>query len=309
MRAAVILGIGCSAKDLRPFQVDTSVEWRMGAPRSEEEADVILLFGGDGTMHRHLRRLVELGLPVLIVPSGSGNDFARALGLHGVRDSLRAWREFCTGREKVRAIDLGVISKPGEELGGAASVDDQGLAAAGELPRYFCSVAGMGLDGEVTRRANRMPRWLRGHGGYAWMAVATTFQFAPLPMKISARDPQGDWRVRSEQPTILAAFANTGIYGGGMKIAPRAKMDDGLLDVCVIGGMDAFRLAWRFPKVYFGGHLKIRGVEYFQAERGRVETEHPLEVYADGELVCRTPVEIGVRRGALKVVRGVNHTG
>ena len=61
MRAAVILGLGCSPKDLRPFQLDKSVEWRMGMPALGDDADVILLFGGDGTVHRHLGQLVQIG--------------------------------------------------------------------------------------------------------------------------------------------------------------------------------------------------------------------------------------------------------
>jgi diacylglycerol kinase (ATP) len=87
-----------------------------------------------------------------------------------------------------------------------------------------------------------------------------------------------------------------------MKIAPRAKMDDGQLDVCVIAGIDPFKLACTFPTVYFGGHIEVRGVQYFQAYRIRVETESPQDVYADGEYVSRTPVEIGVQPAALKVL-------
>jgi diacylglycerol kinase family enzyme len=87
-----------------------------------------------------------------------------------------------------------------------------------------------------------------------------------------------------------------------MKIAPQARLDDGLLDVCVIGGIDPFRLVCMFPTVYFGRHLGIREVNYFRAPNARVETERPLDVYADGEYVCRTPVEIGVQGGALKVL-------
>ena len=83
------------------------------------------------------------------------------------------------------------------------------------------------------------------------------------------------WEVKKSQPTLLAAFANTPTYGGGMKIAPRAQMDDGLLDVCMIGGVDPFKLACLFPTVYFGRHLRIREVDYFPAAHLRVETEHP----------------------------------
>jgi len=119
---------------------------------------------------------------------------------------------------------------------------------------------------------------------------------------LTAAEDSAGWTTRSDQPTILAAFANTPVYGGGMKVAPRAKMDDGLLDVCIVGGVNPFKLFCMFPTVYAGRHLKIREVEYFHASRVRVETEHPLDVYADGEYVCRTPVEVGVHRGALKVV-------
>jgi diacylglycerol kinase (ATP) len=120
MRAAAILGLGCSAKDLRPFQPDKTIEWRMGMPAPRDSVDVILLFGGDGTVHRHLGQLVKLGIPVLVVPAGSGNDFARALGLRRVRDSVAAWQRFCGGSNNIRIIDLGLITSIGTN-------DDQAL--------------------------------------------------------------------------------------------------------------------------------------------------------------------------------------
>jgi diacylglycerol kinase (ATP) len=301
MRVAAILGLGCSAKNLVPFQTEAAareiIDWRIGMPAADQ-VDVILLFGGDGTIHRHLGQLVKLGLPVLVVPAGSGNDFAHALGLGRVRDSLAAWRRFCAGQDNLRTIDLGVILPLGADAGGAPSTNSQGRSA----PHYFCSVAGLGLDAAVARRANELPRWVRGHGGYALTLVPTIFRFAAFPMKISIADKGAVWTTRSDRPTILAAFANTSTYGGGMKIAPRARMDDALLDVCVIGGVDPFKLACLFPTVYFGRHLGVREVEYFQAARVRVETEAPLDVYADGEFVCRTPLEVAVERGVLRVV-------
>ena len=291
MRAAAIIGLGCSQKNLKPFQTDARIDWRIGLPSAADQVDVILLFGGDGTIHRHLSPLVKLALPVLVVPAGSGNDFARALGFHSMRDSLAAWRRFCATQNNVRAIDLGVIT-PLESANNSVPGTHY----------YFCSVAGVGLDGEVARRANSLPRWMRGHGGYALTLVTTIFRFAPLPMKIFAPDEAGAWTTRSDQPTLLAAFANTSTYGGGMKIGPHAQMDDGLLDVCVVAGLDPFKLACLFPTVYFGRHLRIRAVEYFQAARLRLETETPLDVYADGEYVCPTPVEVSVQSAALRVI-------
>ncbi|MGC1449944.1 MAG: diacylglycerol kinase family protein [Candidatus Sulfotelmatobacter sp.] len=296
MRAAAILGLGCSPKKLKPFQSNKSIDWLVGMPGLDDQADVILLFGGDGTMHRHLGQLVRLGLPVLVVPAGSGNDFARALGLRRVRDSLAAWEKFCGGANNLRATDLGLI----------APLESAGVAPHSTAPltsRYFCCVAGVGLDGAVSQRANRLPRWLRGHGGYVLSLAPTIFTFAPLPMRVlTPAEDNAAWSARSDQLTILAAFANTPVYGGGMKVAPRAKMDDGLLDVCIVGSVGPFKLFCMFPTVYFGRHLSIREVQYFHAGRVRVETEHPLDVYADGEFVCRTPIEVGVQRAALKLV-------
>jgi diacylglycerol kinase family enzyme len=87
-----------------------------------------------------------------------------------------------------------------------------------------------------------------------------------------------------------------------MKIAPHARLDDGRLDICVIRDINKLKLFCVFPSVYFGRHLGLNEVEYSQAENVRVETEHPLDVYADGEYVCRTPVEVSLRRSALPVI-------
>lgn len=293
MRAAAILGLGCSHSDLKPFQAEGEVKWQMGLPLSNDEADIILLFGGDGTIHRHLGQLVRLGLPVLVVPAGSGNDFAGSLGLRRVRDSQMAWREFCAGAGTVRQIDLGTITSFEQER------------SRNSVPgtRYFSCVAGIGLDGEVAARANGLPRWLRGHGGYLLSLAPTIFTFAALPMKIQTRDDEsGGWTLRCDRPTLLAAFANTPFYGGGMKIAPQAKMDDGLLDVCTVGAIDPFKLFCLIPTVYAGRHLRVKQVDYFQAPRARIETEYPLDVYADGEYVCPTPVEVSIQPAALKVI-------
>jgi diacylglycerol kinase (ATP) len=305
MRAAAIFGLGCSAKNLKPFREAAGtrqVVWRIGAPSAKDHADIILLFGGDGTVHRHLSAFVKLGLPVLIVPVGSGNDFASALGLNRVGDALTAWRRFCSGQGNIRTIDLGVIA-PLTEAGvsAAPSLHEPSLDSEPGT-HYFCSIAGIGLDCEVARRANRLPRWLRGHGGYALSLASTVLRFAPFPVKILTQADTGEWSTRSHQPTILTAFANSPAYGGGMRIAPRAKMDDGQLDVCVIAGIDPFKLACMFPTVYFGRHIEIREVQYFQASRIRVETESPQDVYADGEYVSHTPVEIGVQPAVLKVL-------
>jgi diacylglycerol kinase (ATP) len=327
LRAAAIFGLGSSTKDLKPFQNGQHTTWLIGCPSNSSEADVVLIFGGDGTIHRHLPHLVKLQLPVLVVPRGSGNDFARALKLRSVHDSLTAWRRFLSGKNNVRMIDLGLITPALPQGLKPKDASPSATAEAVSFPTvplpnsgnwkpetgnstYFCCIAGVGLDGEIARRANGLPRWLRGHGGYMLNTIPALFQFAAVPMRILL--PQKDQPVaivRSDKPTILATFANAPTFGGGMRIAPRARLDDGLLDICVVSDLNKFRLFCLFPTVYFGRHLNTSEVEYFQSESLRLETERPLDVYADGEYVCQTPIEVTVAPRALPVIVHPSQTG
>jgi diacylglycerol kinase (ATP) len=289
MRAAVIFGLGTSPADLRPFQADTPTEWIQGLPASSRDADAILIFGGDGTIHRHLPALVRLQLPVLIVPAGSGNDFARALNLRSTRDSLRVWRDFESGKIRAQAVDLGVIVP----------------SASPERTHYFCGVAGCGLDSVAARRANRMPRWLRAHGGYALALLPLLLKLPAYSMRLTQVNGQQfseNDDTEAEKLTLLAAFANTQFYGDGMRIAPEADFADGKLDICRINKLNPFKLFCMFPTVYFGQHLLMPEVEYSRAERVHVQTETPIEIYADGEFVCEAPAEISVAAGALRVI-------
>src|ERR1700682_5067958 len=284
MRAAVIFGLGTSPADLKPFQTGSTTEWLQGLPAASSDADAILIFGGDGTIHRHLPALVRLQLPVLIVPAGSGNDFARALNLRSMRDSSRVWRDFEVGKIQARAIDLGVIAP----------------IPSPERTHYFCGVAGCGLDSAAARRANKMPRWLRGHGGYALALLPLLLKLPAYSMRLT--QVNGKDRTDAEKLTVLAAFANTQFYGDGMRIAPKADFADGKLDICRISTMNPFKLFCMFPTVYFGRHLLLPEVEYSRAERVQVQTEALLEIYADGGFVCETPAEISVAAGGLRVI-------
>jgi len=290
MRAAVILGLGTSPAALRPFQ-GSKTDWLQGLPASSNDADAILMFGGDGTIHRHLPALVRLQLPVLIVPAGSGNDFARALGLHSMRDSLRVWRDFESGKIPARAIDLGMIVP----------------SAAPERVHYFCCVAGCGLDSAAARSANQMPRWLRGHGGYALALVPLLLKLPAFTLHLARSAGSGDLSnpAPDPKPTLLVSFANTQFFGDGMRIAPNADFTDGKLDVCRIQKLSPIRLLSMFPTVYLGRHLSLPEVECSRGDRFQLRTEPALEIYADGEFVCETPAEISVAASALRVIHPV----
>ena len=287
MRAAAIFGLGSSPRDLQPFQEGSQVDWSIGLPASSDDTEAILIFGGDVTIHRHLGQLVELDRPVLVVPCGSGNDFARALGLRSVRDSLKQWRQFTATAQNVRQIDLGIITP---------------LAPA-SATRYFCCVAGCGLDSAAAHRANRLPGWLRARGGYVIGLAGALARFQPLQLKLQLLPTETTHAsIPGYKPMMLAAFANAPTYGHGMRIAPGADMYDGKLDVCLIHQLSKLRLTYLFPTVYYGKHLKVPEVEYFQTESLRIETDPPADIYADGEFICRTPVELAIAPATLPVI-------
>src|SRR6185369_12651106 len=192
-----IFGAASNEKELQAFRVEERISWQSDLTAAE----AVLIFGGDGTVHRYLSQLVNLQTPLLVVPRGSGNDFARALGIYRRQDALAAWRRFVDCRDNIRALDLGSI----------ASTDKTGSPIRSET--YFCTIAGVGLDGEVLRRVNRLPRWFRGNGGYALTLLPVLFRFAALPMRISQAGATNYQKENGFNPTFLAAFANTPVYG------------------------------------------------------------------------------------------------
>ena len=293
MRALAILGPHAREQDLAPFRGAgaeiTAVE-DLAQTTSLQPAGAVLVLGGDGSVQRQLTALVRLQIPLLVVPAGSANDFARALGLRTRAQALRAWAKFVRSGNDVRQIDVGVLRFAGE---GARATNN---------PAYFCCAAGAGVDALAARQAGSMPGWLRGHGGYFLAAIPALIGFRARRITVAASTQDGnDVRTISE-PGILVAAANTPWYGHGMRIAPQAELDDGRLEVCFVRRVGKLRLLRLFPKVYRGAHAGLREVEYFRAERLRIESERPLDVHADGEPVGQTPIEVSVARKALRVI-------
>jgi diacylglycerol kinase (ATP) len=319
MRAAAILGPNARASDLALFQrADLGVSLTQSFS-PEPYADAVLILGGDGTIHRHLAKLVEMRVPLLAVPGGSANDFARALSMLKRCDAIAAWEKFCRGAGNVREVDIGVITPleavpppsdfvapPSPAAGPVASFDPAPLARNSKLETrnsiFFCNIGGAGLDANANRRVNAWPRWFRAHGGYAVAALREVATWNPLRVTVRIQDERGEWRERISEPATFAVFANAPTYGDGMRMAPRAQLDDGLLDVCFVRKTSKRRILTFFPTVYFGSHLRLPEVEYFRTPALLFETERPMDVYADGEYVCRTPIEVGVLPRSLRVI-------
>jgi diacylglycerol kinase (ATP) len=277
MIAAALLHPDVSPKAVERF-TGSGVELRIQQNlESKATCSAALVFGGDGTIHRHLPQLHQRKIPTLVVPAGSGNDFAKALGIGSEEIALRAWKQFCAAGKNVREIDLGVIRFGGEEI-------------------LFCCVAGVGMDAEANARANRMSMGMKRAGGYLLAALQSLLAFKAVEMSVTS----GQREIRG--PAFLIAVGNAHRYGGGMKITPHARPDDGLLDICVVGKMNKLKLLCWLPTIFFGGHLGLKQVEYFQAQSVRIEADRELELYADGDYACRTPVEISVLPRALRVI-------
>lgn len=290
---------------------------------------VAIVFGGDGSVHRLLPALAGSNCPLLVVPSGSGNDFAETIGIKGVDTAVAAWRRFLDTQANVREIDLGVVTPVAKSSSvatgehdatpvmrwsyadeeGRFMVPDQKLG--GDIMRsqlrhmdesrdsdvYFCCIAGVGLDSDANAIANRMPRWLRGNGGYAVAAIRALSAHRPKAVTIATEEGE-----RFSGPALLAAFGNAPQYGNGMRMLPKALMDDGLLDVCFVDDVPKRTVVRYFHTIYAGRHLAIPAVHYTQTRALRVESEQPMPVYADGEYCCDTPVEVRVAPKFLRVI-------
>ena len=275
MRAAIINGPHAFHHWRRLVKEDVSADW---SDELSPGLDAVVIIGGDGTVRRHLPQLAEISAPVLVVPTGSGNDFASSLGIKNPRQALELWKRFGERRDNVRTIDLGCATD------------------AGGVRHLFCNVANFGMDSDINRRANNLSPFWRANGGYILSLFPSLVHYRPPEVRICI-----DGRMM-ERKLLLAVAANGTRYGRGLHIAPKADMHDGRLDLCFVREIPKLKVAVLFPLVYFGKHLIIKEVEYANFQRLSVESAQPLEVYADGDFLCHTPAEITVVPNALQVI-------
>lgn len=247
-----------------------------------EGVERLVVVGGDGTFHLAVQELAGSGCALGLVPLGSGNDFAGTLGVP--RDPAAAVEVAVT--RPVRRMDLGKVT-----------------GAAGS--RWFNMYCGAGFDSEVTRRANEV-RWLKGPAIYPWAVVKALWSFRPVGFRIGYQDEAGR-PGRIEERGMFVTVANGPTFGGGMKIAPDARLDDGLFDLVFVREMSKVKLLRVFPKVYSGQHVGRPEVEIVRTRRVRIELDREMEVYGDGEAMIPVDgkgVEVEVVPGGLRVVPG-----
>jgi diacylglycerol kinase (ATP) len=240
---------------------------RLAAESSAAGYDRVVVCGGDGTVHLAVREF-NLGRGVLgIVPLGSGDDFAKVLGIP------RKVREACdvilSGR--TRAVDV----------------------ATANGKRYL-GVAGLGFDSVVAAYAQNV-KVLRGSAVYLYSIFRVLPQFTPRRVRMRIDGVERDEQI------MFAVVGNSRQYGGGIRIVPAAVVDDRVLDYCVVHRTSRFQLLITLPLAYNGSHVRKPFVESGRGREFFFDGEPPLDVYADGEFVTTTPVTFGLEREKLRV--------
>lgn len=232
-----------------------------------ERISNLIVIGGDGLVHLAIQKLARSAVPLLIIPAGTGNDFARSLGLNINKplENLSLLNEM-----KSTGVDLGLV--------------------AGE---YFAQILSTGFDSLVNERANQM-RFIRGRMKYnvAIAQVLSTFK----PRSYSFRVDE----VHLESKAMLIAVSNGKSYGGGMMISPMSDLQDGYLDVMILGPVSRFEFLRVFPKVYSGSHINHPAVKFLKAKNVAISAN--AVAYADGERVGELPIEVSIVEKCLRVL-------
>lgn len=235
-----------------------------------EGANIIAAGGGDGTVHEVAQALVGTEAALGILPMGSGNDYIRALGIP--RDLSGAAAVLARGR--VRSVDV-------------ARVADE----------FALNSFGMGVEGQIAADYKRM-RFLKGELGYLYATILEVVRFRAFRAEVA-----GDgWSFAGK---LLSVSVMNGPYaGGGYRLAPQAQLDDGLLDVGLIGNYPRLIRFAVLPKTRDGSYLRLKRVQGKPARRVRILSDRPLPVHMDGELLPEPvqELEVTLHPQALRVV-------
>ena len=238
----------------------------------------VIVVGGDGTVSEVAAALVGTSVVLAIVPAGTGNDFAFTLGVPPRADA--AAHLALAG--SARVVDVGMVERAAPD-GGCAT---------------FVNVAGCGFDAEVVRCIGRMRAAGGGSLAYLSAVLRTLARAKPIALTLVL-----DNTLRLRRRAVGVAVANGSHYGGGLHIAPRASVDDGWFDVCVVGDVGAAGLLGLLPFLYAGMHGRYPRVEFFRCRAVDIEsaTGGGVGCQADGELVGELPVTFRVEPRALRV--------
>ena len=242
-------------------------------------ADVVAVIGGDGTVSCAANGLLETGAALAVLPAGTGNDFAAAIGVGSFPAAVRL-----LANPKTETVDVVRVH-------------------AGEAVRCFVNVAGAGFDSEVNETADAMTLKLGGTATYIAALLKTLSRFTPARYDITI-----DGEAISLDAMLVVVGSGVS-YGGGMKVLPESSIVDGTLDICIVEALSKTAFLRAFPKVFAGRHTSHPKVRMRRGTRVTIEANRGMRVYADGELVGPLPARFEVMPGALPVVVGPDAEG
>ena len=228
-----------------------------------QRCEGVVCVGGDGLAHLVLQIVVQRSIPFAVIPAGTGNDIARALGW-SLEDCTNYLDHITTNEASV--IDLG-------------NVDSE----------WFAAILSTGFDSVVNEKANAMV-WPRGQQRYNLAIALELPRFTPIEYQITT-----DSRTFTTK-AMLIAIANGRSYGGGMLVCPHAKLDDGLFDVMILKPVSKMEFIKVFPRVFSGSHITHPAVEIFRTKKITLAAD--AIAYADGERIGPAPVSAECIAGA-----------
>ena len=219
-----------------------------------ESFPIIIAVGGDGTVNEVAKGMILKKKGILgIIPCGTGNDFGRALGLS--QDANQAIDTII--KKNTRKIDIGKIN---------------GYS--------FLNIASIGFDTEVVIKTNYIKKKIKNKTAYIIGVLATLFRFKRSETSFIIDDRE------YTRDLVLLAVGNGGFYGGGLKILPMAKIDDGYFHICLVRDIGNFKLLFLFPSIFKGQHLKYKKyVEIFRANKVVIKNKKLINLNIDGEIV------------------------
>lgn len=255
----------------RLFETENEGDGVLKARRAlEAGAQSVVCVGGDGTLSEVVSELAGRNIPLLIVPAGTGNDFARAFGLP--KDPMDALRRQLDGQRT--RIDLGAVND-----------------------RAFLNVSGSGFDVDVLRKVREFRSVYPGETAYRKAVVAVLGHYRPFEAELSVDG--GPWEpVRA----TIVEIANGRYIGGGMHVAPGARVDDGLLDVVVVGCVWGWAIPLLLPLFILGAHVHLPIARVRRAKRVALRRAG-MVVNIDGRLEAMDEARFEILPGALTVMR------
>ena len=248
---------------------------RLAADARRAGHDRVIAIGGDGTVQEVLNGLLSASEPAAlgIVPLGAGNDLARSLKLP--RETASAWR-----------IAIGHATR---------RIDVARARNGSGAERWFASAGGVGFDAQVAAAMAHRSGWQGGRAGYLLTTLAELRRFENRRLRISVDG------VAESGAVLFVAIANGAYYGGGMRIAPGARLDDGQLDLCVVGDVSRLTVLRQLPNLYRGTHVDHPQVEMRAGAIIEIEGDDGTRVHLDGEPFGGLPLSVSVAHRALEV--------